>query len=114
MGYNMKNSDHYYEKSRKKAIKEAQQGEETSSNPEDLIENSHFKKQYDAEYIEKLPHKEGKHKKKLAKRSSTKDTKEPTEPDHIHYQNERWSSVTTVKSNEKRNRMNHKDGKYKK
>lgn len=110
----MKNSKHHNENIRRKAIREAQKEEQTHKTPEDLIENTHFKKQFDANHVETLPHKEEKKNKKHAKRTSTKDVKHETEPDHLHHQNEKSHSITNIKTEEKRQRFSHKDSKYKK
>lgn len=109
----MKNSEHRQEHLRKKAVKQAN-NQESSLEPKDLIENPEFKKKFDANYKKKLPHKKHHHCKKTSKRTCTDEVKESTEPAHLQHQSERWNTAQIVKSEEKNNRMNHKDHHYKK
>lgn len=110
----MASSESHEEKQRKKAIKDGNNQEETYFTADDLIENKRYKEQFRAAYENSTTHKKNKHSKKVSKRTNPKAVKEETEPDHIHYQNERWNDVTTIKSNERNKRSINKGNKYKK
>lgn len=107
----MKKSEHKLEHERKKAVRKAGKFEEELEDPQDLVENTTFKKQFRAEPPESKKKKTPK--KKVSRNTSTDTVYEETEPDHIHYQNERWSKVQKIKSETNTKRFKTKGEKYK-
>ena len=109
----MKDSPHHRDHLKHKAIREANAIEDSGPLPESLIENTKFKKQFDAKETT-LPHKESKQTKHKSKRTSPSDVKHETEPDSIHSENEKWNHVIQSQTQEKSLLLSKKLSKHKK
>ena len=96
----MKNSPHHREHERHKNIEAANRLPE-SKDPNDLIMNKDFKKQFDAKESN-LPHKTSSAHKKTSKRTSPGDVDYETERSHVHSENEKWNNRIKKQNKEKK------------
>lgn len=107
----MKNSPHHREHERHKAIQSANSLQE-SSNPQELIMNKEYKKQFNAKETT-LPHHRSEAKKKTSKRTAPGEVDYETERTHVHGENEKWNATIRKQNKEKNLLFNNKKNKNK-
>lgn len=93
----MKKSPHHLKHLREKAIKEAQKTADTDITPEEMIENPHWKEQFEP-HEQLLPHHLSHQKKIPSKRTSTHDIHVETEPAHMEHPNQYTMKKTQDKN----------------
>lgn len=106
----MKNSPHHREHQRHKDLNQASHLPQ-SGQPEDLIINKDFKKQFEP-HETSLPHKESHAHKKTSKRAAPGDVDYQTERSHVHSENEKWNDTLRKQTHEKNLLMKHKENKH--